>query len=66
VNDTHLQILRDLARHRARCLNAHRARAGETSARASSRREDLERLAARARTRLAAAEARRRVARDEA
>jgi hypothetical protein len=64
VSDKHLRVLRDLVSHRVRTLNAHRARPGESSARASARRRDLERLSARARTRLAAAEARRRAARD--
>jgi hypothetical protein len=66
VSDEHLRVLRDVVRHRVRTLKAHRARSGEGSAQAYSRRRYLQRLSARARTRLAAAEARRRVPRDDA
>jgi hypothetical protein len=64
MSDKHVRALRDLVRRRARTLEDHRARPGESSAQASSRRQDLKRLSARARTRLAAAEARLRAARD--
>jgi hypothetical protein len=66
MSDRHVRALRDLVRHRTERLQAHRARPGESSAQARSRREDLKQLSARARTRLAAAEARRRTARDDA
>jgi hypothetical protein len=66
VSDAHLRVLRDIVRHRVGMLERHRPRAGESSAQSRSRREDLERLSARARTRLAAAEVRRRAARDRA
>jgi hypothetical protein len=65
MSDEHIRALRDLVRHRVRTLKAHRARPGESGAGAGSRRQDLERLSARDRTRLAAAEARRRTATDE-
>jgi hypothetical protein len=65
VSDTHLRVLRDLVRHRMQALKAHDARPGETAAEANSRRRDLQRLSARARTRLAAAEARRRAPRED-
>jgi hypothetical protein len=64
MSDEHLRFLRDIVRHRVGMLERHRPRPGESSAQSSSRREDLVRLSARARTRLAAAEVRRRVARD--
>jgi hypothetical protein len=64
VTDNHLRVLRDIVRHRGQMLDKHSPRPGETSAQSGSRREDLVRLSARARTRLAAAELRRRVARD--
>jgi hypothetical protein len=64
VSDKHLRVLRDIVRHRVGMLERHRARPGESSDESRSRREDLERLSARARTRLAAAEVRRRVVRD--
>lgn len=64
MSDEHLRVLRDIVRHRVRVLERHRPRPGESGAQSSSRREDLVRLSARARTRLAAAEVRRRVARD--
>jgi hypothetical protein len=65
VSDAHVRALRDLVRRRVRTVEAHRARTGETSAQAGSRREDLARLSARARARLAAAEVRLRAARDK-
>jgi hypothetical protein len=64
VSDKHLRVLRDIVRHRVGMLERHRARPGESSAQSGSRREDLERLSARARTRLAAAEVRRGALRD--
>jgi hypothetical protein len=64
MSDKHLRVLRDIVRHRVGMLEKHRPRPGESRAQSSSRREDLVRLSARARTRLAAAEVRRRVARD--
>jgi hypothetical protein len=64
VTDNHLRVLRDIVRHRVDMLDKHSPRPGESSAQSGSRREDLVRLSARARTRLAAAEVRRRVARD--
>lgn len=66
MTDNHLRVLRDIVRHRVEMLDKHRPRPGETSAQSGSRREDLVRLSARARTRLAAAEVRRRVLRDRA
>jgi hypothetical protein len=65
-SDTHLRALRDLVRGRVRAVAEHRARPGEGSAQAGARRRDLERLSARARARLAAAEVRRRASRDGA
>jgi hypothetical protein len=64
VTDNHLRVLRDIVRHRVEMLDKHRPRPGESSAQSGSRREDLVRLSARARTRLAAAEVRRRAVRD--
>jgi hypothetical protein len=64
VTDNHLRVLRDIVRHRVEMLDQHRARPGETKEQSGSRREDLVRLSARARTRLAAAEVRRRAARN--
>ena len=64
MTDNHLRVLRDIVRHRVEMLDKHSPRPGESSAQSGSRREDLVRLSARARTRLAAAEIRRRVARD--
>jgi hypothetical protein len=64
VSDKHLRVLRDIVRHRVGMLEKHRPRPGESSAQSGSRREDLERLSARARTRLAAAEVRRTAVRD--
>jgi hypothetical protein len=64
MSDKHLRVLRDIVRHRVGMLEKHRPRPGESSAQSGSRREDLERLSARARTRLAAAEVRRRAVRD--
>lgn len=66
MTEKHLRVLRDIVRHRVRTLADHRARPGESSAQAGSRRQDLERLSARARARLVAAEVRRRAARDSA
>lgn len=66
MTDNHLRVLRNIVRHRVEMLDKHRPRPGETSAQSGSRREDLVRLSARARTRLAAAEVRRRVLRDRA
>jgi hypothetical protein len=66
MSDKHVRVLRDIVRQRVRKLREHSARPGESSDRASSRRRDLERLSARARTRLVAAEVRRRAARDRA
>jgi hypothetical protein len=66
VSDQHLRVLRDIVRHRAGMLERHRPRPGETSAQSRLRRDDLERLSARARTRFAAAEVRRRFVRDPA
>jgi hypothetical protein len=65
VSDKHLRVLRDIVRHRVGMLEKHRPRPGESSAQSGSRREDLERLSARARTRLAAAEVRRTAVRDK-
>jgi hypothetical protein len=64
VTDKHLRVLRDIVRHRVEMLDRHRPRPGESTEQSGSRREDLERLSARARTRLAAAEVRRRAVRD--
>ena len=64
MSDKHLRVLRDIVRHRVGMLEKHRPRPGESSAQSGSRREDLERLSARARTRLAAAEVRRTAVRD--
>ena len=64
MSDKHLRVLRDIVRHRVGMLEKHRPRPGESSAQSGSRREDLERLSARARTRLAAAEVRRSAVRD--
>jgi hypothetical protein len=64
VSDKHLRVLRDIVRHRVGMLERHRPRPGESSALFGSRRQDLVRLSARARTRLAAAEVRRRAVRD--
>jgi hypothetical protein len=64
VTDKHLRVLRDIVRHRVEMLDKHAPRPGETSAQSGSRREDLVRLSARARTRLVAAQLRRRVVRD--
>lgn len=66
MTDNHLRVLRDIVRPRVEMLDKHRPRPGETSAQSGSRREDLVRLSARARTRLAAAEVRRRALRDRA
>jgi hypothetical protein len=66
MSDAHIRALRDSVRQRVRTLKAHRARAGETNALASARLDDLERLSARDRARLAAAEAKRRSAPDGA
>jgi hypothetical protein len=63
MSDAHIRALQDIVRRRVRTLKAHQPRAGESGARAGLRREDLARLSARARARLAAAEARRRAAR---
>jgi hypothetical protein len=65
MSDEHIRALREIVRRRFRTLKAHRPRAGESGAQAGSRREDLARLSARARARLAAAEARRRADADE-
>ena len=65
MSDKHLRVLRDIVRHRVGMLERHRPRPGESSAQSGSRREDLERLSARARTRLAAAEVRRSALRDK-
>jgi hypothetical protein len=65
VSDKHLRVLRDIVRHRVGMLEKHRPRPGESSAQSGSRREDLERLSARARTCLAAAEVRRTAVRDK-
>ena len=65
MSDKHLRVLRDIVRHRVGMLEKHRPRPGESSAQSGSRREDLERLSARARTRLAAAEVRRTAVRDK-
>jgi hypothetical protein len=64
VTDSHLRVLRDIVRHRVEMLDRHSPRPGETSAQSGSRRDDLVRLSARARTRLVAAEVRRRAGRD--
>ena len=64
MTDNHLRVLRDIVRHRVEMLDRHRSRLGESTEQFGSRCEDLVRLSARARTRLAAAEVRRRVARD--
>jgi hypothetical protein len=64
VSDKHLRVLRDIVRHRVGMLERHRPRPGESSAQSGSRRKDLERLSASARTRLAAAEVRRSALRD--
>ena len=64
MTDRHLRVLRDIVRHRVAMVDKHTPRPGETSAQAGSRRQDLVRLSARARTRLAAAEVRRRIVRD--
>jgi hypothetical protein len=64
VSDKHLRVLRDIVRHRVGMLESHSPRPGESNEQSGSRREDLERLSARARTRLAAAEVRRRAVRD--
>ena len=66
MSDRHLRALREIVRHRVRTLRDYSARPGESTAQASSRREDLERLSARARARLVAAEARRLATRDSA
>lgn len=60
MSDRHLRVLRDIVRVRSKMLITHRARPGESAADASSRRQGLARMSARAQTRLAAAEARRR------
>jgi hypothetical protein len=65
MSDKHLRVLRDVVRHRVGLLEKHRQRPGESSAQSGSRRNDLERLSARARARLAAAEIRRRVVREQ-
>ncbi|MGZ6343668.1 MAG: hypothetical protein ACXWOT_11710 [Candidatus Limnocylindrales bacterium] len=64
MSDRHLRVLRDIVRHRVEMLDRHSPRPGETSAQSGLRRQDLVLLSARARTRLAAAEVRRRVVRD--
>ena len=65
MSDKHLRVLRDIVRHRVGMLEKHRPRPGESSAQSRSRRADLERLSASARTRLAAAEVRRTAVRDK-
>jgi hypothetical protein len=60
VSDRHIRVLRVLARHRQRQLDDHDAVAAEPDAGSVTRREDLQRTAARTRARVAAAEARRR------
>ena len=66
MSDKHLRVLRDIVRHRVGMLERHRPRPGESHEQSGSRLQDLERLSARARTRLAAAEVRRRAVRDRA
>jgi hypothetical protein len=59
VSDRHIRVLRVLARHRQRRLDQHDG-AAVAHAGSDARRDDLERVAGRARARVAAAEARRR------
>ena len=63
MTDRHLRVLRDIVRHRVEMLDKYAPRPGESSAQSGSRRDDLVRLSARARTRLVAAEVRRRAVR---
>jgi hypothetical protein len=65
MSDKHLRVLRDIVRHRVGLVEKHRPRPGESTAQSGSRREDLVRLSARARARLAAAEVRRRAVREK-
>jgi hypothetical protein len=65
VSDKHLRVLPDIVGHRVGMLERHRPRPGESSAQSGTRREDLVRLSASARTWLAAAEVRRRAVRDK-
>jgi hypothetical protein len=60
MSDRHIRVLARAAERTRRLVADHRRRDGEGEMQAANRRRDLQSLAARASTRLAAAEARRR------
>ena len=60
MTDRHIRVLRVIARHRQHQLDNHVAANGVPDATSAERRQDLERVAARTRARLNAAQARRR------